>query len=90
MMRPDELQAKMAAVDALRDAVTRMQKAEVICAGQLYYNGHQGTKFTDNELSIVRSALFDHYRDDVAIKAAFLRNSGVDPSSLLPPKGVSK
>lgn len=85
MMRPDELRAKMDAVDALRYAVAMLEKAQAICSGQLYYNGHQGTKFTENETSIVRQALVDHYRDDVAIKAAFLRASGVDPSSLLGP-----
>jgi hypothetical protein len=85
MMRPDELREKMNAVDALREAVSRLQKAEVICSGQLYYNGHQGTKFTDDEATIVRRALVEHHREDVAIKANFLCRSGVDPTSLLPP-----
>lgn len=86
MMRPDELQKKMDAVTALRYAAERLDKARTIASGDLYYNGHQTTKFTEDELNIVRDALVEHYRTNVIIKADQLRNSGVDPSSLLGPQ----
>lgn len=89
MMRPDELQTKMDAVDRLRRAVERLRKAEAITGGNLYYQGHQGTNFTDSEINIVREALVAVCRDDIAIKAQMLRNSGIDPSSLLLPAPVS-
>lgn len=85
-MRPDELRAKMDAVESLRDAVTRLEKAETICAGHLYFNGYQGTNFTEDETEIVRRALVDHCQEDVTIKAGLLRVCGVDPSSLMPKK----
>lgn len=83
MMRPDELRAKVGALESLERAVSALQKAEAIASGQLYYNGHQGTKFSDDELTVVRTALIDHHRTAVLIMANELRSAGIDPSSLL-------
>jgi hypothetical protein len=85
MMRPDELRKKVAELEGLERAVANLRRAETICGGGLYYNGHTGTTLTNDEIEIVRLALSKHYRDLVSIKADLLRNSGIDPSTVVSP-----
>lgn len=83
MMRPDELQKKMDAVESLKRAVSNMFRAEAIVSARVCFNGHPAVDLTPDEVAIMRQAIFSHHEDLVAIKAAQLRNSGVDPTTLL-------
>lgn len=83
MMRPDELQKKMDAVEHLKRAVHNMRRAETINSARVCFNGHPAVDLTPTEVAIMRQAIFDHHQDLVTIAAGELRNSGVDPTSLL-------
>lgn len=83
MMRPDELQKKMDAIEDLKRAVHNRNRAETIVSARVCFNGHPAVDLTPTEVTIVRQALCEHHGDLVAIKAGLLRNSGVDPTSLL-------
>lgn len=53
-----------------------------------YFNGHPAVDLTPTEVAVMRQAIFDHHENLVAIKAGRLRNSGVDPTSLLKETGA--
>jgi hypothetical protein len=85
MMRPDELRKKVAELEGLERAVDKLRRAETICNGNLYYDGHTGTSFTEEEVEVIRRALCEHYEDAVTIQSNRLRNSGIDPTSIVSP-----
>jgi len=85
MMRPDELQKKMDAVEDLRRTVQNLRRVSTICGGRLNFNGHPAVDLNEREAEVVRQALMAHHQDKVTIKANLLRDSGIDPSSLMAP-----
>lgn len=89
MMRPDELELKMRALQIFKTMVETYEKMVCINRVDLYYDSHSMTRhgsITDgDEVSrVVRAALVERWWEKIVLGAANLRSHGVDPTSLMP------